>query len=158
MIVDTAIVDTAGRKSNSDERITQQFNAQGKLVQVNGDDIEARLEPCAIEAGGQMPDVGRRHAAKDALLVTVHGKLSRDAVTAAARLHLHEAEHVALPRDQVEIAAKLARAPAPRDDGKAVASKKEVSSLFAAFPRDGRRRLGHRMKSSHPPDQSFHPT
>ncbi len=147
------IVDTGERKSNSRERSTQKLNTQGKLVQVDRNDVEARLETCAIEADGEMSDVRRCHAAEDAFLVTIHSKLGGDAVAATTRLHFHEAKHVALPRNQVEIAAKPACAPTTRYHGKAAAAEEEVGRLFASFSSNSRWRLGYGVKSSHPLDQ-----
>jgi hypothetical protein len=95
--------------------------------EIDGEDIEAC--GCGTSVLGQATEVDAGEAAEDALFFGVDGELGREGVAMAAGFDLDEAEDVAVPGDEVEVAAKLRGPPATGDDG--VAGAAEVEEGFA---------------------------
>lgn len=101
----------------------------GLWVEVERDDVEACGRGAAC--GRDALDVGSRETTEDALLFVVDGELGGEGVAVRAGLYFDEAEGGAVPRDEVEVAAKLCGLPAAGDDDVSVAAEMEECLAFA---------------------------
>ena len=77
------------------------------------------IEPESDRRMLQRAEVSRRGATEHRFFTGINGMETRDQRGGSTGLHLHENQHFAITRDQINLLAQIPRiAPVPRNDGK----------------------------------------
>jgi hypothetical protein len=103
-----------------------------RVKQVDRDDVEAEGSVVSLNRR-QGPTVGVGHTPQHALFATVYGGGCGGHVASAASFDFYEADLVAFPGDEVQIAIKFRGPPAPLDDLKPLPPEEKQRLKLAAF-------------------------
>lgn len=114
------------------EGVADEFALDASGREVDGDDVDTGEDGAAVLAG-EGAEVGASHVCEHVALGGVDGEGGWGLIADRARLDLDEAEGVALPGDEVEVAAEVGAAPAVGDDEVALAAEEEEGFEFPAL-------------------------